>query len=325
MTTPAWAERPTRFKAHTAPIHALTFSSGTGTYLLTGAADRSIHLCNPASSKRPVIQKFSAHGYEVLDLAVSGDNSKFLSVGGDKAVFLWDVAEAKTLRRWNGHSGRVNCCAFGGSDGAEGGGESVAISGSLDGTVRVWDMKGRSEKAIMTLSEARDAVSCLAVRGAEIYAGSTDGRVRVYDLRSGIVDTDVLGASVTSVTPSQDGEGYLASTLDSTLRFMDRPSGKCLQTFQHNEYVNETYRLRSTFAMGDSLAVSGGEDGSVFAWDVQSGELRYRTWHRQHGGDATEEKTRNKKDVVSAVAWNPAKKQLASAGGDGQVCVFDVG
>lgn len=319
MTTPDWAAAPTRFKAHTAPIHALTFSSGTGTYVLTGAADRSIHLCNPTSKKRPVVQKFSAHAYEVLDLAVSGDNSQFLSVGGDKTVFLWDVAEAKTVRRWMGHAGRVGCCAFGGNEG--GGGETVAVSGSLDGTVRVWDLKSRSEKAVMTFAEAKDAVSCLAVRGAEIYAGSVDGRVRVYDLRSGIVDTDVFGASVTSVSPSQDGEGYLVSTLDSTLRFMDRPSGKCLQTFRHEEFVNETYRLRSTLAGEGELAVSGGEDGSVFCWVVGSGRLRYRMFHREEG----KEERRSKKSVVSAVAWNPVKKQIASAGGDGEVCVWDVG
>lgn len=317
MTTPDWATTPTRFQSHTAPIHALAFSSGAGTYVLTGSADRSIHLCNPAS-KRPVVQKFSAHGYEVLDLAVSGDNSKFLSVGGDKAVFLWDVAEAKTLRRWNGHSGRVNCCAFGGEE------EGVAVSGSLDGTVRVWDCRSRSEKAIMVLSEAKDAVSCLAVQGAEIFAGSVDGRVRVYDLRQGVVETDVLGSSVTSVVPSRDGEGYLVSTLDSRLRFMDRPSGRCLQTFGGAEegFVNETYRLRSTFAQGDGLAVSGGEDGRVFCWDVGSGELRYRMWHRRDGEERAE---RSKRDVVSAVAWNPARKQLASAGGDGEVCVWDMG
>ena len=69
----------------------------------------------------------------------------------------------------------------------------------------------------MTLGDARDAVSSIAVRGAEILAGSVDGRVRVYDLRSGEVDVDVLATSgVTSVAPSKDGEGYLVSTLDST-------------------------------------------------------------------------------------------------------------
>ena len=71
------------------------------------------------------MQSYSAHGYEVLDIAVTDDNARFASVGGDRQVFLWDVATGKTLRRWAGHGGRVNAVDFGG-DGA-----SVVISGRL--------------------------------------------------------------------------------------------------------------------------------------------------------------------------------------------------
>jgi mitogen-activated protein kinase organizer 1 len=316
MATPKFPDSPVRITAHEAPIHALAFSSGSGQYLLTGSADKTVNLLNPAT--RRTIQSYKAHGYEVLDIAVSGDNARFASVGGDKTVFLWDVATAQTLRRFNGHAGRVNACAFGGDE------DSVLCTGSFDGTVKIWDCKSRSDKPIMTFGDAKDAVSSVAVRGAEVFAGSIDGRVRVYDLRSGEVDVDVLATSgVTSVAGSRDGESYLVSTLDSTMRFMDRPTGKCLQTFRDDGFRNATYRVRSTFAMADSLAVSGTEDGGVFAWDVLSGQLKYRLWHRQNGQKTAGEPV-SKKDVVSAVAWNQMRKQLASAGGDGEVCVWNV-
>ena len=301
-----------RLTGHNGPVHAVTFSAGTGQYVLTGAQDRSVRLFNPITSR--LIQTYSAHGYEVLDLSVSADNSKFVSVGGDKVVFLWDVATAQTLRRFQGHSGRVNACAFGGE------GDSVCVTGSFDGTVRVWDLRSRSEKAIMTLGEARDSVSSVAVLGGEIWAGSVDGRVRVYDLAGGCVDTDVLGASVTSLAPAMDGGSYLVSTLDSRLRLMDRGSGKCLQTFRDAEFRNEAYRMRSTLAMGDAVAISGSEDGRVVVWDVLTGEVRERLWHKQHDGDG--QHANGKRDVVSAVAWNPMRKQWASAGGDGAVIVW---
>ncbi len=73
--------------------------------------------------KSGLIQVYSAQGYEVLDLAVTDDNARFASVGGDKQVFYWDVATARTLRRWAGHLGRVNCVRFGGE------GDSLVISG----------------------------------------------------------------------------------------------------------------------------------------------------------------------------------------------------
>lgn len=71
------------------------------------------------------MQTYSAHGYEVLDISVTEDNARFATVGGDKQVFLWDVATARTLRRWAGHSGRVNCVDIGGDEG------NVVVSGRL--------------------------------------------------------------------------------------------------------------------------------------------------------------------------------------------------
>jgi mitogen-activated protein kinase organizer 1 len=45
----------------------------------------------------------------------------------------------------------------------------------------------------MTLSEAKDSISCIAVAGPEIFVGSVDGRVRVYDIRLGKITIDVIG------------------------------------------------------------------------------------------------------------------------------------
>lgn len=230
-------------------------------------------------------------------------------------MFLWDVATAQTLRRFAGHAARVNCCAFGGEA------DSIVVSGSFDGTAKVWDTRARGERPIMSLSEAKDSVSSVAVNGGDIYVGSVDGRVRVYDLAMGHVDVDVIapGKGVTSMTPTKAGDGYLASSLDSTLRFFDRPTGKCLQTFRDAEgYKNETYRMRSAMAVGDAYAISGSEDGRVVVWDVLTGAVVHRLWHKQDpsvsGG--------SKRDVVSAVAWNPTRRQWASAGGDGSVVVW---
>ena len=307
-----------RLKGHAGPVHAVTFSSGSGQYLLTGSQDRSIRLFNPSTSK--LIQTYSAHGYEVLDLAVAEDNSKFVSVGGDKTVFVWDVATAQTIRRFNGHAGRINACSFGG-EGGDGSGESVVVTGSFDGTVKCWDLRSRSEKALCTFAEAKDSVSCVEAQGGLIYAGSVDGRVRVYDLAMGTVDVDVLGASVTSISPSKAADSYLVSTLDSKVRMMDRGTGKCLQTFQNGEFHNDTYRIRSALAQTDACAISGAEHGSVFVWDVLTGNLKERVWHVERA-----EKTEaNKKNVVSAVAWNQLRKQWASAGGDGTVVVWGTG
>jgi mitogen-activated protein kinase organizer 1 len=42
----------------------------------------------------------------------SHDNAKFASCGGDKLVFIWDVATAQVTRRLQGHFGKINTVAF---------------------------------------------------------------------------------------------------------------------------------------------------------------------------------------------------------------------
>ena len=65
--------------------------------------------------------------------------------------------------------------------------------GSYDGSVRLWDAKSQSTKSLMTLTEARDSVSTIAVVEHEIMSGSVDGRVRTYDIRMGMAYADVIG------------------------------------------------------------------------------------------------------------------------------------
>lgn len=67
------------------------------------------------------------------------------------------------------------------------------LSGSYDATVRLWDCKSQSTKPIQVLDEATDSISSIHVAGHEIVTGSVDGRVRIYDLRMGIVYVDVVG------------------------------------------------------------------------------------------------------------------------------------
>lgn len=40
------------------------------------------------------------------------DNAKFASCGGDKVVFVWDVASGAALRKLQGHFGKINAVAF---------------------------------------------------------------------------------------------------------------------------------------------------------------------------------------------------------------------
>lgn len=247
-----------------------------------------MRLWNPDSGAE--IKTFEAHGYEVLSISVSHDNAKFASAGGDRSVFVWDVATGVTNRRLAGHMSKVHTVEFN-TD------ASVLASGSYDATVRLWDLRSQSRVPIQILEEARDAVQTLHVDSTTIITGSVDGYVRTYDLRKGELRADFVGQPVTSVVPSVDATTLLVATLDSHVRLFDMATGKLLNKFTGHSH--ESYRARACFGYEDATVVCGDEDGRVWGWDLVDAAVlqpnpppkvhnKVITWIEHHPSEAGE-------------------------------------
>ena len=58
----------TTLSSHKGPVHVARYAKGNARYVLTGGQDRTIRLWNPQLGTE--IKVFSAHGYEVLSVAV---------------------------------------------------------------------------------------------------------------------------------------------------------------------------------------------------------------------------------------------------------------
>ena len=108
--------------------------------------------------------------------------------------------------------------------------------------------------------------------------------------------------SITSVQQTKDGNAVLVSTLDSTIRLMDKGNGQLLQSFTGHK--NSKYRIRSCLGLADSVVISGSEDGQLYAWDVLEGTV-------------IEKLEAHDSKVASAVTCNGVRKEWASAGVDG--------
>jgi mitogen-activated protein kinase organizer 1 len=126
-----------------------------------------------------------------------------------------------------------------------------------------------------------------------------DGSIRIYDIRMGTLITDRIFGEflapflmcsnrrwyfvrkfqyqhiviliyetepVTSVSFSKDGNCVLASSLDDTLRLMDRANGTMLNAYKG--HTNNKYKIRSCLSNSDAYVLSGSEDGSIYIWDL---------------------------------------------------------
>ncbi|KAK9478119.1 WD40-repeat-containing domain protein [Lipomyces japonicus] len=297
MPFPVYPKSPA-LQGHVGAVHVVKYNT-TGQYVLSGGHDKKIILWNPNTSK--LVKDYVGHGYEVLDISVSFDNSRFVSCGGDRSIYLWDVTTGSTTRRFSGHMSRVNAVDFNFD-------ASLIASGSYDAKVRLWDTKSSSYKPIQVLEESKDSVTSLQIVDYEIITGSVDGYLRVYDIRMGQLTSDYIGHPITSVTQSSDAASILVSTLDSTLRLMDKSNGSLLQSYVGHK--NSDFRVRSTFGDNDVYVVSGSENGKLLAWDLLSGRIVHEL--RTH-----------KDKLVSAVAYHPKNSQMVSCGADGTVQVWN--
>ncbi|CAJ0958813.1 unnamed protein product, partial [Mesorhabditis belari] len=259
-----------------------------GNYVLTCGSDKTIKLWNPNTGAH--VSTFMGVGNEILDMASSSDNSQLAAGGLDKCVTVIDVETGKTVRKYRNHAAKVNVVCYNEES-------NCLLSGSMDTTVHVYDVRTKNEKAIQIFNEATDAILSIDVNGHDIVVGSADGHYRHYSVRDGVVNEDFLGESVTSVSFTPDGNCILASTLDSTLRLMDKSNGKMLA--QYKGHQNRDFMIRSCILASITEVATGSEDGNVHVYNLIDQASLVRLPH--------------KSPVVHTVAAHPKKQELVSA------------
>jgi mitogen-activated protein kinase organizer 1 len=283
-------------KGHTGAVQAITFNV-EGNYCLSGGQDKIIRLWNP--HKGLLIKTYPGHGYEVNDIAVAADNSRFASVGGDRSPFLWDVATGRTIRKFRGHESAVNCIIFNKVQDEN----TVIVTGSYDKTIRIWDLKSNSIDPVQILDEARDSVTSLFVTEYEIVAGSVDGKIRNYDIRAGILRTDVVNQPITSISLSHDGNCILVGCLNNSIRLLDKSTGEHLSTYTGHK--NLTYKIDSCLSNDDAYVLSGSEDNNIHIWDLVNASSVLAL--KGHFGP------------VCGLAYHPTQNMLLSSSADSTV------
>ncbi|RHX99779.1 hypothetical protein DYB25_010358, partial [Aphanomyces astaci] len=236
-----------------------------GTYCMSCGSDRTIRLWNPhregtdGPTSALMIKTYKGlHGYEIRDVAMyvhvhmsslhvvipcvstsENDNSKFVSCGRDKAVFQWDVASGKTIRKFEGHVSSVNAVTY--NDDC-----SVLATASYDSTVRLWD------------------VSCV------------DGFVRTYDLRAGLLTEDnlhlahkhdrfqghVVGDYGLDCAFSHDDASVLSGSEDGRVMLWDMLTKDPRRSFQAHDRAVRTVATHPT----DAMVLTGSVDSTVKVW-----------------------------------------------------------
>jgi mitogen-activated protein kinase organizer 1 len=156
---------------------------------------------------------------------------------------------------------------------------------------------------IQVLYEAVDSITSVVVSETEIITSSVDGLIRNYDVRTGVLSSDTIGAPVTCVNLSHDKNCILASSLDGSIRLLDKAEGELLGEFKGHS--NSSYKIESCLSLDDAYVFSGSEDGIIYVWDLVESNIVA--------------KLRGHKRAVCGLSYHPKEECLLSCSVDGTI------
>ena len=146
---------------------------------------------------------------------------------------------------------------------------SLALSGTYDGIVRLWDVtSGHCLSVFQGHSHSVQAL-CISRDKRRALSGSRDATIRIWDIASGECEGTLEGHkdAVSSVCLSEDGRWALSGSYDRTVRLWEVSSRQCTKTIAAHEGWVKCIALSSD----GRVAISGGDDNVIRFWNLATG------------------------------------------------------
>jgi WD40 repeat protein/serine/threonine protein kinase len=197
-------------------------------------------------------------GVSSVALSANAQTVAMASATFDTTVGIFDALAEGGWRLLAGHTGWVGSVALS-ADG------QVAVSGSRDGTVRLWHVPRETCLHIFTGHTGEVKSVALSADGRIAVSGG-DTTVWLWDVRTGSCLHTLPGHTdtVLSVALSADGRIAISGAEDATVRVWHVPTGYCLRTL-----TGHTNGILSVALSADGRsAISSSYDNTVRLWEV---------------------------------------------------------
>lgn len=250
-------------------------------------------------ARSPILAHLWEHEAAVNDITLSADGSLIASGGNDGLIRMWNLADGKPIQL-----PIENGAAIAALDFAPDGKELLVLS--QDGTCKLWRV---GEKATSRSLGQGLAIARFSPDGNLIVAVGKPGGLVTYRRNDLALTSGMMAnlGSVADIAISRDSQYALAPSRDGHVRWWDlKQSALKTPAFKQGSPATAI-----ALHPEGNLAASGGEDGSAWLWNLQSGELVFPLPWKHDAG-------------ITQVQFSPDGKWLATASEDKQCIVWDV-
>ncbi|XVF36291.1 hypothetical protein REPUB_Repub19eG0045500 [Reevesia pubescens] len=272
-----------RYKICASPSHGLTSvgSRFLACSQLRESAATSGHVLYWSWSK-PQAEVKSFPAEPIKPLAANSEGSYIVGGGSSGDIYLWEVATGRLLKKWHAHYRAVTCLVFSEDD-------SLLISGSEDGCVRVWslfmifdDVRRQQASHLYEYSftehtlRVTDIVMGYGGGNAIIVSASEDRTCKVWSLSRGRLLRNIVFPSIIDAIALDPGEHvFYAGSRDGKI-YIAALNAESSPSNSYGLHIIGSLSDHSkpvtclTYSAQRNLLLSGSEDGMVRVWDVKT-------------------------------------------------------
>uniref|UniRef100_A0A7N0U8N1 Uncharacterized protein n=1 Tax=Kalanchoe fedtschenkoi TaxID=63787 RepID=A0A7N0U8N1_KALFE len=228
---------------------------------------------------QPEVKSFPA---EPIKPIVSNTDGTYIIGGGSLGnMYIWEVATGKLLRKWHAHYRGVTCLVW-----LEG--QSLLVSGSEDGTIRVWSLflifdderreeaQRLHEHSFSEHSLPVTDIACSSVgHNAVIVSASEDRTCKVWNISGKLLRSILFPTVIDAVALHPGEEVFYAGGRDGKIYIaaLSAESGSSGSYGMHiiGSLPDHGKAVRClSFDSKGALLVSGSEDGIIRVWDTRT-------------------------------------------------------
>ncbi|EME26021.1 hypothetical protein Gasu_63220 isoform 2 [Galdieria sulphuraria] len=287
------------FVGHQSNVKCVQFVGESGAHLVSGSSDNTLILWDTESGEK--VASFIGHTSRIWDIDVTRGGF-IASASGDGTVRIWDAkSDIRSSCRTviSGHTRDVYTVSYHPR-------ENHLVTGGYDKSLRLVDVRTGQTIKTFTGHEASISKAVFNPHGNLIISGSKDSTIKFWDVISGVCVKTLSShlGEVTAVETNASGSLLLSSSKDNSNRLWDIRMARPTRRFKGHQNTSKNF-IRVGFGTNEELVVGGSEDGFVYIWDTETGNLVQKL------GPCV--------GPIYAAQWCNRQSLLASCGHDGMV------